>query len=219
MSSRVLLDAERGCAVPVQWTKENPAPKPCAMMPVEPQAEVDEVERIPVVEAERRIRETAEESFLRGKEEGCRISASEAEQALHDISERMAKATAIIAHMRPKLREQAESDVVKLALAIARRILNREIVADSESIHALVRVALEKIESRELTRVRVHACHAQVVKTTLQHVTRGQPVEVVADPAMQPGDLIIETSRGELDASIESQLKEIARGFADRLGN
>jgi flagellar biosynthesis/type III secretory pathway protein FliH len=43
-------------------------------------------------------------------------------------------------------------------------------------------------------------------------------VTVVADPKMRAGDVIFETSLGELDCSIETQLQEIERGFADRLG-
>jgi flagellar assembly protein FliH len=40
--------------------------------------------------------------------------------------------------------------------------------------------------------------------------------EIVADTALQIGDVIIETRRGDLDASLETQLREIERGFADR---
>ena len=35
---------------------------------------------------------------------------------------------------------------------------------------------------------------------------------------MRPSDLVFETSWGELDASVETQLLEIERGFSDRLG-
>ena len=38
----------------------------------------------------------------------------------------------------------------------------------------------------------------------------------VHDP-LEPGDIIIETRRGDLDGCIETQLAEIERGFADRL--
>jgi flagellar assembly protein FliH len=44
-------------------------------------------------------------------------------------------------------------------------------------------------------------------------------VEVIADPSAEPGAVIFETDRGNLDASLESQLKEIERGLADRLRN
>jgi flagellar assembly protein FliH len=42
-------------------------------------------------------------------------------------------------------------------------------------------------------------------------------VEVVADSSRSPGDVIFETERGYLDASVDSQLQEIERGLADRL--
>jgi len=44
-------------------------------------------------------------------------------------------------------------------------------------------------------------------------------VEVVPDASREPGTLIFETERGNLDASVESQLEEIERGLADRLQN
>jgi flagellar assembly protein FliH len=40
----------------------------------------------------------------------------------------------------------------------------------------------------------------------------------VADASREPGAVIFETQRGNLDASIESQLQEIERGLTDRLG-
>ncbi len=42
-------------------------------------------------------------------------------------------------------------------------------------------------------------------------------VEVIADPSRELGTVIFETERGNLDASVESQLQEIERGLADRL--
>jgi len=40
-------------------------------------------------------------------------------------------------------------------------------------------------------------------------------LEIVADASLQAGSAIFETSRGELDASINTQLAEIDRGLAD----
>jgi len=42
-------------------------------------------------------------------------------------------------------------------------------------------------------------------------------VELIPDPTLQCGDVMFETSHGTLDGSIEAQLQEIERGFADRL--
>jgi flagellar assembly protein FliH len=45
----------------------------------------------------------------------------------------------------------------------------------------------------------------------------GLAVEVVADAAREPGSVVFESERGNLDASVESQLREIERGLADRM--
>ena len=40
---------------------------------------------------------------------------------------------------------------------------------------------------------------------------------MVPDASRELGTVIFETQRGNLDASVESQLQEIERGLADRL--
>ena len=40
---------------------------------------------------------------------------------------------------------------------------------------------------------------------------------MIADPSRDLGTVIFETQRGNLDASVDSQLQEIERGLADRL--
>jgi flagellar biosynthesis/type III secretory pathway protein FliH len=40
---------------------------------------------------------------------------------------------------------------------------------------------------------------------------------VVADASREPGTVIFETARGNLDASVDAQLQEIERGLVDRL--
>jgi len=38
---------------------------------------------------------------------------------------------------------------------------------------------------------------------------------VLGDPQLTPGSAVFETSRGELDASVSTQLDEIQRGLTD----
>jgi flagellar assembly protein FliH len=115
------------------------------------------------------------------------------------------------------MRRDAEKDLVKLAIAIARRVLHRELTLDPESIEGLIRVALDKLQTRELCRVRAHPDQKPAIAAALQRFSNSHNVELVADPSLQCGDVLFETAHGDLDASIESQLREIERGFADRL--
>jgi flagellar assembly protein FliH len=55
------------------------------------------------------------------------------------------------------------------------------------------------------------------VRSCLEDAGRAPALEVIGDASLNCGDAIFETSLGELDASVDSQLREIERGFADKL--
>ena len=158
-----------------------------------------------------------QEAHAAGLREGEAAGRSRAAAELQPVIERLADTIQEIAGLRARLRREAEGDLLRLAAAIARRILRREIAVDPEAMHGLVLGALEKLQSQEIARVRVHPAHAALVSACLRQTVAGSPVEVIPDPARGPGDVIFETERGNLDASVESQLREIERGLADRL--
>ena len=116
---------------------------------------------------------------------------------------------------------EAEHDTVKLAIAIARRILHREITADPDAIVGLVKAAFEKLDARETHRLRVAPADAALLGAHRGRLDFPPALEIASDASLRPGSAIFETSRGELDASIDTQLGEIDRGLADlvRAGN
>jgi flagellar assembly protein FliH len=183
-----------------------------------PATTLDEVARL-----RQRVREL-ESAAVRNTEtaraaallEGEAFGYEKAAAAARPVMEKLTSAIADISGLRARVRAEAERDLVTLSLAIARRILRREISIDPDAVQGLVRAALEKLQSRDITRVRVFPGHEEAVRRCLSAAHAGA-VELLADPAMQAGDILVETSRGNLDASIDTQLKEIERGFTDRL--
>lgn len=116
---------------------------------------------------------------------------------------------------RHNARREAEESMVRLAIAIARRVLHREISTDPLAILGLVRTGLDRLSARELHRLRLSPVDAQIAQDNRGDLQLPPAVEIVSDPTLPPGSAIFETTRGELDASISSQLGEIERGFAD----
>ena len=119
--------------------------------------------------------------------------------------------------MKRKIRNEAEQELVKLSLAIARRIVYRELATDPDSIHGIVHAALQKLQNREIVRVRVYPAGATAVRTAFEGLPNSAAVEIVADTRTRDGAILFETALGDLDASVETQLQEIQRGFADRM--
>ena len=158
-----------------------------------------------------RVRHAAfQEGLNRGREESA--------LQIKESGDRLARVIQDLHGLKPKLRSEAEADTVKLSLAIARRILHRELQMDPDSLGGLVHAALQQLEGRQISTVRTCAAAAEGVKACLAQSGAAAAIRVLADPEMRMGDITFETSLGTLDTSIETQLKEIERGFADRLG-
>lgn len=180
-----------------------------------PPAEVAQLkERI--AELERSLQTDAAQTRQAAFEEGLRQGRETGAADIKACAERLAKTLADLVAFKRKVRMDAELELLNLSLAIARRILHRELSTDPQAIEGLVHAALQKIQNREIWRVRVFAAGLDAVRSSLERTGAGS-IEIVADPALKSGDLVVETAAGELDASVDTQLQEIQRGFADRL--
>jgi flagellar assembly protein FliH len=164
------------------------------------------------VKAEVRVREAREA----GRREGDAAARQALQAEVREVTTRLAASIQQLVELRPRLRLQAESDLVRLAVSIARRIVFRELTIDPEAVTALARVALDKLRMQEVTKVRVHPEHKPIVQEYLAKNSAAH-VEVTADQTQPRGSMIFETARGNLDVSADTQLREIERGLTDRL--
>jgi flagellar assembly protein FliH len=150
-----------------------------------------------------------------GFEEGQAASSQSLAVELETMQMKLGRSIEELTGWRPRYRRQAEQDVVALALAVARRILHRELTVAPEALLGLVKAALDKMEAREVHQVRVSRQDAAMLRQFFEKMGLPQRIEVIADPSLAPGGVLIESSRGVLDASVDTQLSEIERGFAD----
>jgi flagellar assembly protein FliH len=148
-------------------------------------------------------------------EAGRKAAQDAASQELQAHYERLSRSIEELAVCRHHYRQETEREVVQLSLEIARRILRRELTIDPEAILGLLRAGLDSVSLREVLEVRVHTAHADVVRAALQRMGAPAAISVVGDPHLEPGAVCVETRRGGFDASAETQIEEIQRGFAD----
>lgn len=165
--------------------------------------------------SEDQTEQRAQAAYQQGLQEGHTAAAREMSAQVDVINGRLARTMEELTGVRQRFRHEAEEDVVALALAIARRILHRELTIAPEALLGLVKAALEKIDGRELHSVRVRPEDAAMIQQHFEKMDLPRRVEVIADPGLERGAAILDSSRGALDASVETQLSEIERGFAD----
>ncbi|HMD71549.1 MAG TPA: FliH/SctL family protein [Bryobacteraceae bacterium] len=211
MSSRVLPpDGQHDVSLPA-WRQTPPPGGPGANQAAQRDCAAQ------IAQVQQQCEQQVAEARAAALREGEAAGRSRATAELQPVMERLARSIDDLAQFRPRLRREAEADMIRLSLAIARRILRREMSVDPGAMHGLVLGALERLQSQEVHRVRVHPSRAAAVDACLRQNLPGTVVEVVGDPSREPGAVIFETTHGNLDASIDCQLQEIERGLADRL--
>jgi flagellar assembly protein FliH len=223
MSTRVIKGEAALQGDHMDWKRAAPEPPPGpAQPPRDLLAETDDDDEVQALEerlaaAERAAAEREQQAHRAGLEQGRAAGEREAAARLDAVIERFAATVHELAERRKQLRHEAERDVVKLSIAIGRRVLHRELNADPEALLGLVKAALEKLDTREVDRVRVHPADAAAVKAQLERLRPSAHFEIVADSALERGAALFDGARGSLDASVETQLAEIERGLTDRL--
>ena len=217
MLCKVVGEGRAADVQPVQWGVERTPPVPRQALP-EPASsgDADTVWQTRLAQAQREGEERAREQHRQGYQEGMKAGGQAAAEALQPVQEELARSLGEIAGLRARLRREAEADLVKLALAIARRILRRELSVDPEALMALVRHAIERVNGRDVSRVRTHPNHA----ASIRHYLAQQQTAVTVEPdsALAPGAVVFDTAMGTLDASVDTQLAEIESGLMDHLG-
>ena len=168
-----------------------------------------------VRELEAELEQRTQMAYAKGRQEAESSASQQVSAQVDAVTAALARSIDEITGLRQRFRHEAEEDVVALAIAIARRVLHRELTVSPDSLLGLAKAALEKIDMREVHRVRMHPDFAPLLHANLEKIGLPSRVEVVADTSLERGSVIIETSRGTLDASVETQLAEIERGFAD----
>src|SRR3954453_18511300 len=128
MSSRILLPDDSRDVSPVAWRQVRTAPQPVGV-------EISETAKC-APEDLARIQSDWEQRVVEARAMGVREG--EAAGRTHAMTEvqtvlgRLTGSIEDLAALRSRLRREAEADTVKLAIAIARRVIRRELAVDPE---------------------------------------------------------------------------------------
>lgn len=156
-------------------------------------------------EKEQAIRET-EQRIRREYEEKLALANASVTAALKSFSEQ-----------RSEYFTRVEGEVVQLALGIAAKILHREAQVDPLLVAALVRLAVEKMREGSQVTVRVHPGRAAEWRSYFAGINNLTHIEVIPDESLNDYDCLVETELGSANFGLDTQLKEIERGFLDLL--
>ncbi len=111
-----------------------------------------------------------------------------------------------------------EADVLRLALATAKRILRHDLSIDPATVTEYIRDAIRKIGHTETLVIRVHP--EDLKRLSLKEIDLLREAEGVkwlrfdSDETLLRGECVVESKERMVDARLDSQLSVIERGLA-----
>lgn len=171
--------------------------------------------RIPVDDGltEERLRE----EFERGRVQGLTEAAAAISE--RDEAERTGAARRLDVLLDSMVKETArfagelEREAYRFAVAVAERIVKREIVLDESVVMRQMREAIRRIVGVESITVRVHPEDEALVRShrsaLLSSSDAVREIVIEGDESIERGGCILESATGNVDARIGSQLRQI----------
>jgi flagellar assembly protein FliH len=159
-----------------------------------------------------------QKTYEQGLAEGEARARAAWETSLAALRGQISEALGQFAVQRERYFHRVESEVVQLALSIARKILRREAQMDPMLLTGIVRVALETLNDGTKVRLRANPQEVPFWRDYFSRAAEGVPApELMGDASLASGCCVLETDLGNTQISLETQLKEIEQGFLDLL--
>ena len=148
-----------------------------------------------------------------GQDTGLELGTQKIEPLISAIKEALIQLNTI----REETYLQLEKEVVELALAIAQKVICREIATDKETVVCVAKEALAKVDDPGKVKIKMNPADLEFINQTKYQLANLIPdvnhVTFEAEENIQSGGCIIETELGEIDARIEKQLQAVKESF------
>jgi flagellar assembly protein FliH len=184
----------RAPLVPKPAPVPPPAPPPVAAAPAPVAPDVREAE-----------------AYSRGLAEGQRLGASAVAGQNEALLQRLTETLVELRQTRSDMIRHTERQLVELALAVARRVLHREVSLDHDLLVGMIRIALDRLGEAGQVTIRLHPAEFEAVSVARSGALAGDHVTVVADARVGRGGCRVESDYGSVEAGVDAQIQEIGR--------
>ena len=152
-------------------------------------------------------RDAFTKGYAQGERAGLEAAATRADAMLRRLGQTIDE----LGELRNEMIHRSERQAVQLVLAIAERIVQREITLDRTLLLGMARVALDRLGEYGSATIRLNPEDYQAIgaKPSID----GAAVEVLADSSVARGGCHVESDFGFMDVSPESQFRELARAL------
>lgn len=151
-----------------------------------------------------------EEAKKEGYEEGLSSAKS-------DIEDLKSKFTEFF-NYKTEVYEKVSDCIYEVSMEIARKIINKQVETDKEYIISMIKGVVEEIHKTEnKITLKVMPKDVEIVRDKISEIFSGEyfeaKISVIPDNEIKEGGVIVETSNGLIDATLETQLSIIEKAL------
>ena len=191
---------------PASWPEHS-----VTLAPAVAQVLVEPEPAAPAVDLARLEKTAYESGFRQGEKAGMEI----AEKKMEAVMKRYAEAIFEVGKLRSSLYSQVEHEVVRLAIAVSKKIVHREIQVDRDIIQTLVRVALGHVSEKSAVTIHLNPVDYNYLLERRGELSQseGRDISLLADKSVERGGCLIQTECGDIDARIDEEFREVEHAF------
>jgi flagellar assembly protein FliH len=214
MSSSARRLTSATLAEPFQWARSTGRVPSAAVEPLFPEA-TPAAQQVAsdLGQQQARLAALEREAFAKGYEQGERAGAEAGATRAEAMLRRLAETIQELAEVRRAMVHQTERQMVQLALAIARRVVRREVSLDSDLTLTMARVALDRLGDSTSLTVRLNPDDFEATCRRREALLAGSHVTVTPDASVSRGGCLVQSDFGYVDASVDAQFQELARAL------
>jgi flagellar assembly protein FliH len=173
--------------------------------------------RSQVAEFLREAQQQAQAMEAEARERGFREGMEAAQEAQRRLLADLEALRAAVQAERELFFENLEPEVVRLALAIAEKMIRQEVDLHPEIVVGVARAALLQLKDAQTARVSAHPASVDALRQHLASSLPGGPSEISihATPLVSPGGCVVDSDRGSVDARLETQMERITTALQE----
>ncbi len=171
---------------------------------------VDEIEAMQKQAYDEALAQGNKDGYSQGFKEGSRQGYAENVQALQKQAAAFVSLMDALSQPFKDLDAEVEKELVKLAMAIARQIIHREIKLDPGQVIATVREAIKALPlSAQKISLYLHPEDAELVRSALSLDEMSPAWRIVEDPFITHGGCKVDSEVSHIDATVENRLAAV----------
>lgn len=149
------------------------------------------------------------EGFNEGKDEALRL--------MEDSIKNILKAASSIEQFKNILYEDVKADVIDLTLNIAQTIIKQIVSTNYDALRVIIADAVNKASETINFTIYLNTLDYNTINKNpdliKNFIAKEVNIEFLPDPNILPGNVIVKTDFGEIDARIISQIEQIKKAF------